>query len=83
MNNNEIFLDKYRELENLIKNKFSNSYRGNSPVYSYVRELYNSPHQKDQERGEKLDSIRELRNQMAHKNVDGILEISDLAISFL
>lgn len=83
MNNNELFLDKYRELENLIKHRKGQEYRGNSPVYSYVQELYRSPHLKDQLRGEKLDSIRELRNQMAHKNVDGILNISIEAIEFL
>lgn len=83
MNNNELFLDKYRELENLIKNRINYDYRGNSPVYGYIRDLYHSPHAKDHVRGEKLDSIRELRNQMSHKNVDGIIEISNEAIEFL
>lgn len=83
MSNNELFLEKYRELENLIKNKLTSEYRGNSPIYNYIRELYNSPYSNDHERGEKLDSIRELRNQMSHKNVDGILEICNDAIVFL
>lgn len=83
MSNNELFLEKYRELENLIKNKLTSEYRGNSPIYNYIRELYNSPYSNDHERGEKLDIFRELRNQMSHKNVDGIFEVSNDAIIFL
>lgn len=83
MKNNENFLDKYRELENLLRNRLYQNSKVNSPVYEYIRELYLSPHENDQKRAEILDSIRELRNQMVHKNIDGIVNIDNAAITFL
>ena len=83
MSNNLLFLNKYKELENLIKHRLPQNQRNSSPIYSYIRELYSSPYQKDHNRGEKLDGIRELRNQMAHNNIDDILLIQDEAIEFL
>lgn len=83
MSNNILFLNKYKELENLIKHRLPQNNRNSSPIYSYIRELYSSPYEKDHYRGEKLDSIRELRNQMAHNNIDDIISIQDDALIFL
>ena len=54
MSNNLLFLNKYKELENLIKHRLPQSQRNSSPIYSYIRELYSSPYEKDHNRGEKL-----------------------------
>lgn len=83
MDYNELFLDKYRELENMLKHRLYQNSHASSTVYSYVHELYMSHSEKDHQRGEILDSIRELRNQMSHKNSYNIFKINKETIKFL
>ena len=66
MNNNDIFLNLYNTLDDVLKEKYNVKDDTRSYVARRINELRKSPLLKDQQRGEKLDIIRNLRNSLVH-----------------
>lgn len=66
MNNNDIFLNLYNTLDDVLKEKYNVKDETRSYVTRRINELKRSPLLKDQQRGEKLDIIRNLRNSLVH-----------------
>lgn len=79
-NNNQRFLDLYKELESYLSRKYP---WAESPIKEHYHVLDKSPVEGDKDRGDTLDILRILRNNLAHRNVDNLFEVSQEAIDFL
>ena len=66
MNNNDVFLNLYNTLDDVLKEKYNVKDQTRSYITTRINELKKSPLLKDQQRGEKLDIIRNLRNSLVH-----------------
>jgi CBS domain-containing protein len=79
-NNNQQFLNLYKELESYLSRKYP---WAESPIKEHYHVLDKSPVEGDKDRGDTLDILRILRNNLAHRNVDNLFEVSQDALDFL
>lgn len=80
MNNAELFLDKYRLLEEELVKKYNYDEKYGSPVVRFINDKEGKPYK------DKLDLCREVRNLLSHHSeIDGdpVVEPSDSIIAFL
>lgn len=66
MNNNQIFLELYNQLDIKLREKYNVEPTAGSVIMRYITELRNSSYQKIVNRGDQLDVIRNLRNDLVH-----------------
>lgn len=86
MNNQELFLSLYNELDELLSCRFNNSDRNKSNINLYINELSSSSYFQNKERGKKLNDLRLLRNLLIHDldmNTYDFVLINEDATSFL
>jgi predicted transcriptional regulator len=78
--NNQIFLNLYKELESYLARTYPYA---ESPIKEHYHFLEKSPLDGARERADTLDILRILRNNLAHRNVDNLFEVSEDSIEFL
>ena len=69
----------YKELESYLSRKYP---WAESPIKEHYHVLDKSPVDGDKDRGDTLDILRILRNNLAHRNVDNLFEVSQEALDF-
>ena len=84
VNNNEVFVKKYNELDSLIDEKFNRD-SDESSIYFLINKYRRSRNEKERIYSSKLDSIRKIRNLMVHESgiIDTLFCVSDDVIGFL
>ena len=84
VNNNEVFVKKYNELDSLIDEKFNRD-SDESSIYFLINKYRRSRNEKERIYSSKLDSIRKIRNLMVHESgiIDTLFCVSDDVIEFL
>ena len=86
MNNNQIFLELYNQLDIKLREKYNVGPTDGSVIMRYITELRNSNYQKIILRGDQLDVIRNLRNDLVHNlkiNNSDTFTVNENVIEFL
>ena len=80
MSLNEEFLKLYRQVEMYIDSKYPYA---DSSVYEHIKKLEKSMAKKDIEKATIYDALRNMRNQLSHRNVGEFIEVTQKSIDFL
>ena len=80
MNNNQTFLELYKKLEMYLDVRF---HYAESPMKEYIHTLERSMMGSDTYKATVLDFLRQLRNNLVHRNVSNFVEVSDYCLEFL
>lgn len=86
MNNNQIFLELYNQLDIKLREKYNMDTTSGSVIMRYINDLRRSSYDKIVERGDKLDIIRNMRNDLVHNlkiNNQDAFTVNDNVINFL
>ena len=86
MNNNQIFLELYNELDIKLREKYNMDATAGSVIMRYINDLRRSSYSKIVDRGDKLDIIRNMRNDLVHNlkiNNQDAFTVNDNVINFL
>ena len=86
MNNNQIFLELYNQLDIKLREKYNMDTTSGSVIMRYINDLRRSSYDKIVERGDRLDIIRNMRNDLVHNlkiNNQDAFTVNDNAINFL
>jgi len=86
MNNNQIFLELYNELDIKLREKYNMDATAGSVIMRYINDLRRSSYSKIVDRGDKLDLIRNMRNDLVHNlkiNNQDAFTVNDNVINFL
>lgn len=86
MDNNDLFIKLYNQLDNLLGRYYKMRDRNTSLIMRYSTDLMRSAYKQTYERGRKLNLIRIIRNLMVHDldmNADGLVIITPDLIEFL
>lgn len=80
------FLDLYNKLDDLCKEYYRIESRSESAIMRHINNLRRSKYYKDNDRGDDLDAIRNLRNSLVHESlIDGqhLFRVEDVVINKL
>ena len=80
MSLNEEFLKLYRQVEMYIDSKYPYA---DSSIYEHIKKLEKSMVKKDIEKATIYDALRNMRNQLSHRNVGEFIEVTQKSIDFL
>ena len=80
MSLNEEFLKLYKQVEMYIDSKFPYT---DSSIYEHIKYLEKSMVKKDIEKATIYDALRNMRNQLSHRNVGEFIEVTQKSIDFL
>lgn len=80
MSLNEEFLKLYRQVEMYIDSKYPYT---DSSIYEHIKNLEKSMVKKDIEKATIYDALRNMRNQLSHRNVGEYIEVTQKSIDFL
>lgn len=80
MSLNEEFLKLYKQVEMYIDSKYPYA---DSSVYEHIKNLEKSMVKKDIEKATIYDALRNMRNQLSHRNVGEFIEVTQKSIDFL
>lgn len=86
MDNNDLFIKLYNQLDNLLVRYYKMRDRNTSLIMRYSTDLMRSAYKQTYDRGRKLNLTRVIRNMMIHDldmNVDKLVEITPDLIEFL
>ncbi|HNX16337.1 MAG TPA: hypothetical protein PKO28_03105 [Bacilli bacterium] len=86
MDNNDLFIKLYNQLDNLLVRHYKLRDRNTSLIMRYAIDLQRSAYKQTYERGRKLNLIRVIRNLMVHDldmNADRLIEITPDLVAFL
>ena len=80
MSLNEEFLKLYKQVEMYIDSKYPYT---DSSIYEHIKKLEKSMVKKDIEKASIYDALRNMRNQLSHRNVGEFIEVTQKSIDFL
>ena len=80
MSLNEEFIKLYRQVEMYIDSKYPYA---DSSIYEHIKKLEKSMVKKDIEKATIYDALRNMRNQLSHRNVGEFIEVTQKSIDFL
>lgn len=80
MSLNEEFLKLYKQVEMYIDSKYPYT---DSSIYEHIKKLEKSMVKKDIEKATIYDALRNMRNQLSHRNVGEFIEVTQKSIDFL
>ena len=80
MSLNEEFLKLYKQVEMYIDSKYPYT---DSSIYEHTKKLEKSMVKKDIEKATIYDALRNMRNQLSHRNVGEFIEVTQKSIDFL
>ena len=80
MSLNDEFLRLYKQVEMYIDSKYPYT---DSSIYEHIKKLEKSIAKKDIEKAAIYDALRNMRNQLSHRNVGEFIEVTQKSIDFL
>lgn len=80
MSLNDEFLRLYKQVEMYIDSKYPYT---DSSIYEHIKKLEKSMAKKDIEKSAIYDALRNMRNQLSHRNVSDYIEVTQKSIDFL